>query len=605
LFLLLGGASLAQQVPGVITTIAGVSRGYGGDGGSATAALIALADFQNECDPARFEQISHIAAAADGSVYLADSANQRVRRISPEGLISTFAGTGARPAVNPQTCVAGGPVGDGGLATDALLYFPAGVAAIPGGGLLIADQQNNRIRRIGAGGVITTIAGNGLHSFYAPQIPATASGLDWPSAVAIDAAGLVYFAELHSGRVARINANGVLATVAGTGFPGFNGDAGLAAQMRLNNPTGLAFDGTGDLYIADQGNHRIRRVTPAGMMTTVAGGAAGFAGDGGPATAALLDRPAALAFDRAGNLYVSDMNNHRVRRIDPAGVITTVAGTGSPARGPDGPALASGLFLPSGLAVDANGDLLIVDWGNYRIRKVSFRGEPAVTSGGVVSAASFEGPIAPGSLFSIFGVNLATDSAEAAAIPLPTLLGGATVRVGGEAIPLVFASPGQINAQLPYSTGAGDRELTVTTAAGVSLVERFQVEDAAPGVFVATGTRQAIALNQDGGVNSPENPESRGRVLTVFLTGIGATSPAAETGQSAPFDRLLHAVAQPVVTVGGVEARVLFFGLTPGFAGLAQANIEIPTATAAGPAIALSIRAAGRAGPDVTVAVRE
>ena len=228
------------QSEGVITTIAGATavngapqRGFAGDNGPARKALLALANLQNECDPARFEQISHIALDPQGNLYIADSANQRIRKVDASGTITTFAGNGERLAGDPRTCVPTGgaaAIADGGPATSARLNFPAGVAVHPNGSLILADQQNNRIRQISPSGVITTIAGNGLHAFYAPQVPALSSGLDWPPAVA----------------------------VAGTGIPGFSGESGTATSVRLSLPTGIAFDSAGNLYIADQGNHRIR-----------------------------------------------------------------------------------------------------------------------------------------------------------------------------------------------------------------------------------------------------------------------------------------------------------------------------------------------------------
>jgi len=348
-----------------VTTISGSARGFAGDGGPAALAQLALADFQNECDPNRFEQISHLAFDAVGNLYVADTANHRVRRVSTTGVITTFAGTGERPPVNPQTCVPTAVFGEGGPATAARLFFPSGLAVAQDGAVILADQQNNRIRRVAPDGVIQSIAGYGLHAFYAPNVPATASGLDWPSAVAVDSAGIVHFAEVHSGRVARIGADGRLGTVAGTGIPGFNGDSGAATAMRLQNPTGIAFDAAGNLYIADQGNDRVRRVTPTGALTTIAGPGQG------------MSRPADVKVDGAGNVFVTDMNNHRVLRINPAGAITSIAGDGTPGRGPDGVAAESSRFtLPSGLALHANGDVYVVDWGNYLVRRVSVRGTP-------------------------------------------------------------------------------------------------------------------------------------------------------------------------------------------------------------------------------------
>jgi uncharacterized protein (TIGR03437 family) len=576
-------AALAQAP--VIATLAGTTAvneppvpGYTGDNGHARKARLALANPRNDCDPAQFEQISHVAIDVSGNLFISDSANHRIRRVDSNGIITTFAGSGQAPTVDPRTCVPSGSVGDGGSAAAARLYYPSGVAVHPAGGIVFADQQSNRIRMIDASGNIRTIAGNGLHFFYAPGIPASGSGMDWPTAVAVSPAGIVHFSELHSGRIARIDADGRLTTVAGTGIPGFNGDSGPATSIRLSSPTGIAFDAGGNLYIADQGNHRIRRVTPAGALTTVAGSAAGFAGDGGAASAALLNRPADVKADSSGNLYVSDMLNHRVRKIDAGGIITTIAGDGVAGRGPDGvAATASRLAFPTGLAVNSQGDIFVVDWNNYLVRRLSFRALPVIASNAALNAAGFGAPpLAPGSLITIFGANLALSMAEAAEAPWPMQLAGASVQVNGRPAPIYFASPTQINSQAPYETEAGEASITVSTEAGRSVAEFIAISAAAIGVFQFPGSRQAVALNQDNSLNSPEAAEEPGQFLTVFLTGIGAVDPDIATGASAGSATLHRAKAEISATVQGKNAVISFLGLTPGFVGLAQANLQIP-----------------------------
>jgi hypothetical protein len=338
--------------------------------------------------------------------------------------------------------------------------------------------------------------------------------------VAVSPDGLVYFTELHSGRVARINADGRLATVVGTGIPGFNGESGPANTIRLQNPTGLGFDAAGNLYVADQGNNRVRRVTPDGALTTIAG-------------AAQLNRPADVKVDARGNIYISDMNNHRVLRVDPAGAVETVAGTGIPIRGADGvPATSSALSSPTGLAVNAAGDVFVVDWGNALVRLIVFSGRPVIASDGILNSADFEpGPLAPGSLFSIFGMNLTGE-----------------VRVSGQSAPINFTGPNQINAQIPYGSSG-----EVKVAVGDSPPEFVTVTPASVAPFVYAGTRRAIAVNQDGSLNGPDSPEARGRVLTVYATGIGAVTPEIGTGEAAPLDPLLTAAAPYSATVGGAN----------------------------------------------------
>jgi sugar lactone lactonase YvrE len=369
---------LAQS--GVITTIAGRTpvngapvRGFDGDGGPALAAALSLANLQNTCDPNRFEQTSHIAVDAKSNIYFTDSNGQRIRRIDPSGVITTIAGTGDQPG---PACQAPGPVNDGGKALAARLFNPADVVVHPNGSLLIADQQNNRIRQITASGTISTIAGSGSHNLYAPGIPATTSPMDWPSSLVIDANGLIYFAEEHSNRIGKIGADGKLSTVVDLDPTKFT--------ATLNKPMGIAFDRNGGLLIADTGNHRIRRVDPSGAITTIAGsGREAFCGDGGPAINACFDTPMDVKADALGNIFVADTGNNRVRRIDPSGTITTVAGTGIPGRGADGiAATASALNFPCALALDADGSLYIVDWQNYLIRKVTFAAAPSIAAGG-------------------------------------------------------------------------------------------------------------------------------------------------------------------------------------------------------------------------------
>jgi uncharacterized protein (TIGR03437 family) len=540
---------------------------------------------------------------SQGNVYFADANNQRIRRITPKGSISTVAGNGTRPATNGN-CEPVGSVNDGTDARAALLYNPADVFAMPNGDLVVADQQNNRIRLVSAQGAITTIAGNGTHNLYAPGIPATASPLDWPSAVVADANGVVYFCEIHGFRVAKIGADGKLVTVAGTGFPGYNGDHIQANTAQLRKPAGLALDSAGNLYIADQGNHRIRKVSN-GIITTIAGtGQPGFSGDGGPAVDAALNTPMDVKVDSRGNIYIADMLNQRIRLVDTNGKITTVAGTGDAGRGPDGVfATASALNYPAALALDVNADLYVIDWQNYLIRKISFSSRPSISAGGIVNSASFSPPAAPGALISIFGQSLAASKALAEAAPWPQSLGGTSVQVNGANIPLYFVSPQQINAQLPVETQPGSAAISVINAIGASEPAEFNVSAAAPGIFQSADNR-AVAINQDGTLNSPSNPESRGRVVAFYLTGQGPVSPVVPTGMAAPMDSLSTATLPHGASIGGAAAEVQFLGLAPGFIGLAQANVVIPSGAPTGDSVSVVLTVNGQASNAVVISVR-
>ena len=299
---------------------------------------------------------------ADGNLYVAESGSHRVRRIDSAGFVSTIAGTGRR-----------GFTGDGGPATSASLDLPSSVALDAAGNLYVADRGNHRVRRIDAAGVITTVAGTGEPGYSGDGGPATAARLNAPSEVALDAAGNLYVADTRNHRVRRVDPAGVITTIAGTGERGYSGDSGPATAARLDSPWGLALDVAGNLYVADVDNNRVRRVDPAGIITTAAGtGALGYSGDDGPATEAWLHWPHWVALDAAGNLYVADTLNHRVRRIDPAGVITTVAGTGVAGNSGDGgPAAAAQLDTPLGVATDPQGNVYIADAGNDVVRVIS------------------------------------------------------------------------------------------------------------------------------------------------------------------------------------------------------------------------------------------
>ena len=235
-----------------------------------------------------------------------------------EFTITTIAGTPPRA-----------PDGDGGPAIEANLNWPGGVAVDGAGNVYIADRGNDRIRRVDGAGIITTIAGTGESGSSADGGPAIEANLNWPAGVAVDGAGNVYIADRGNDRIRRVDGAGVITTIAGTGVRGFSGDGGPAVEAKLDGPSGIAVDGAGNVYIADRGNDRIRRVDGAGVITTIAGtGVRGFSGDGGPAVEAKLDGPSGIAVDGAGNVYIADYNNHRVRRVDGAGIITTIAGTG-------------------------------------------------------------------------------------------------------------------------------------------------------------------------------------------------------------------------------------------------------------------------------------
>lgn len=338
---------------GIITTVAGTTGGFSGDGGPATSAQIS--------------EPGGLAVDGAGNVYIADTYNHRIRKVvAATGLIFTVAGSGTS-----------GYGGDGGTATGAQLYYPTDVAVDGAGNLYIADSDNNRIRKVTAAtGVITTLAGSGVYGFSGDGAAAFAAQMRNPRAVAVDSAGNVYIADENNDRVRKVAAGtGVITTVAGGGSS--YGEGGTATAARLDNPRGVGVDAAGNFYIADTYNYRIRKVTVAtGLIVTVAGdGDYGFDGDGGAATAASLYNPANVAVDGEGKLYIADAGNNRIRRVSastPALLMTTLAGTGTYGySGDGGPATSAYLASPYGTAVDAEGNVYFSDYGNDRIRKVN------------------------------------------------------------------------------------------------------------------------------------------------------------------------------------------------------------------------------------------
>ena len=344
---------------GTITTIAGTGeQGFSGDGGAAVAAQLSLP--------------SGVAVDAAGNLYIADRYNHRIRRVDRFGTITTIAGTGGR-----------GYSGDGGPAVAAQLNSPSDVAVNGNGNLYITDTENHRIRRIDDTGVITTIAGTGEESYGGDNGPAVAARLDFPAAVVVDVAGNLYIVDSGNHRIRRVDSTGMITTIAGNGELGFSGDGGPAVAAHLLYPTGIAVDGAGNLYVADTDNHRIRRINSSGTITTIAGtGEQGFGGDNGPAVEAQLAGPQGMAVDGAGNVYIADFGNHRIRRVDGSGTISTIAGTGEQgSSGDGGPAVAAQLNAPNGVAVDGSGNVYIADTENHRIRRVNVTGTISTFAG--------------------------------------------------------------------------------------------------------------------------------------------------------------------------------------------------------------------------------
>ncbi|HMZ17008.1 MAG TPA: RHS repeat-associated core domain-containing protein [Blastocatellia bacterium] len=348
LYLGTGERRIAEKLYPSITTVAGSGvAGFSGDGGQALQA--------------RLNRPWGVGVGADGSLYIADTLNNRIRKVAPDGVMTTFAGTGA-----------GGFGGDGGQATAALLNFPSRAQVGPEGSVYIDDRLNNRVRRVSPSGVIATFAGTGVAGFSGDGGPATQAMLNQDPDPFPFRDGSVYITDIVNHRVRRVMPDGIIRTIAGNGTAGFSGDGGPATQASLNLPVDLALQADGTVYISDLVNNRIRRVGLDGLITTVAGGGAST-GDGIQATQAALrlDTGCDMALAPDGAVYFTERIFHRVRRLGTDGILTTVAGNGTAGfSGDGGPATQAQLNTPFGLGIARDGSLYIGDSLNHRIRRV-------------------------------------------------------------------------------------------------------------------------------------------------------------------------------------------------------------------------------------------
>lgn len=712
---------------GLIYTVAGTGvAGFAGDGGGAATAELN--------GPAGL-------AISSSAVYFADSSNQRVRKVA-NGVINTVAGTSIR---------------DNGPATNAFLNFPEGIAMDGSGDILVADTGNDEARRFKSGGNINSIgqleggapfgatadlagnfyltdeepgypssiphvlkvepdgttsviAGNGPDGFSGDDGPASLAVLNAPQGLAVDAAGNIYLADYGNNRVRKIDTTGMIKTIAGNGKYQFSGDNGPATSAGID-PFDLTLDSAGDILVVDQLNNRIRKITAGGTITTIVGtGVAGYAGDGGPATAAQLSLPSGIALDKLGNMYIADAGNAVVRQVTPGGLITTIAGNGkfAPGTGDGGPAAAAQLS-PFSLAVDAAGNVYVTDSLNDHVRVltpesvkaasmsiVSGNGQsatvgaglaaplvlkiadstgagvpgagvnfivspegaatiapspaitlndgtvtamvtlgntpgavkvtaqsyalpnvtfsltalasnsPAIATGGITSAGLSNPQVkvlSPGAIVTIFGTNFAPagTAVQAGLVngKLPTNLSGVCVEFATVRAPIFAVYPGQVNVQVP-SVAPGNVPVQVITScdtpqAVASPPVSVPSQAAAPEFFYFTqsssGANPIAAVNAvtggyvgaagliSGATFTPAKP---GDYLTLFATGFGATNPAFDPGV---LPSGTPQVTAPVsITLGGVtlaQPDILYVGLSQ-FAGLYQVDIQVPAGVADG-----------------------
>lgn len=555
------------QTPRIITTLAGDGRrGDRGDGGIATSATLFLP--------------SALVIDGAGNAYLSDSGNHRVRKVSPNGTITALAGSGMM-----------GAKGDGGPALAASFNSPQALAIDSKGNLYIADSGNNRIRRVTPAGIVTTVAGNGKDTFAGDGGPATEASLYQPFGVAVDAADNLLIADSGNLRLRKVSAaTGIITTLAGDGRYGSGGDGGPATQAQFKFLYGVTVDRNGLIYVVDGEDHRVRRIDANGRIDPYAGsGQLGALGDGGPALNAQLNYPSFISTDPEGNLYIADYGNHRIRKVTFAtGLISTVAGTGAGGQGVDGvDPLNSELLFPNDMAVDGLGRLFIADTGSHRIRKLM--GTGSFQTAAAASAASYNDRLlARDSLAAAFGGSLATATAEASVLPLPTTLAGTTVSVRDAAgiarlAPLFYASPGQINFLIPASTAIGTATLTVTSGNGQVSTGLMPVGNLSPGFFAANADGKGVAaasllrIKPNGQLSyepvarfdAPSGkwvpipidlgPAEDQVFLALFGTGWRYNGPL--TARSA--------------TIAGIPAEILYAGPQPDYIGLDQLNLRL------------------------------
>jgi len=533
---------------GTITTVAGTTQGFSGDGGPATSA--------------KLNYPVALAFDAAGNLYISDLYNIRIRKVTPSGIISTYAGKGSQ-----------GYTGDGGPATAAEFGFPSYIAMDASGNLYLSDPANYVIRKITAAGTMTTYAGSNAFGYSGDNGPATTAKLIWSSGITPDGLGNIYFADNYIHVVRKVNANDTIKNAAGSYPAGFSGDGLSAGSAKFRSPGDIEFDAAGNYYIADVGNQRIRKVTFSGTVTTVStvagGGTGGHNGDGIPSYTAELNLPHGTAVDAAGNLYIADQNNNRIRKIDPNGIITTVAGKDTAGYSGDGGlATAAKLNNPNDVAVDAAGNIYISDEYNHRIRMVSSGTITTLAGTGIGGFLGDGGPAASARLFNPHGV--AVDISGNVYISdwynnrIRKVTSGTITTIAGTTTPGYSGDDGP-------ALGAkfnGPRGITVDAAGNIYFADFFNNRIRK---ISTTGTITTVAGNGqgtytgDGGlaINSPiYNPSS------VEVDAAGNLYIA---------DHLNHRIRK--VSTAGVISSVAGNG-TPGFAGdmglATAANLRSP-----------------------------
>jgi uncharacterized protein (TIGR03437 family) len=626
-------STVHKLIGGVATTIAGNGNfGYAGDGGPATSATLFMSS-----------GTTGVAVDGAGNVYFTDGYNNVIRKINKlTGIITTYAGNGFGAGTG-----FGGFAGDNGLATSAQLDIPTDIAIDANGNLYICDTSNSRVRKVTPGGIITTFAGNGHVVYEGDNVQAATTAVPDPSGIAVDSQGNVYIASNR--RVRKVTPDGIITTVAGTGVRDFSGDGGPAIAATLKGPFGLGVDQFGNLYIADNGNGRVRKVDAAGIITTYAGidgNASTPLGDGGPATSAYLGNVGDLMVDASNNVYV--VASGRIRKITPAGAgfvsapssltfsytigganpaaqtlnITSTGGaltytatassTGnwlsvSPGSGSTPGTLTAGVNAAGlGGGTTYQGTILLTPGGSGNSPlsinvslTVSGSGVPTFPVGSIVNATGYQTKLAPDTVFVIFGSNMGPAAITTATAPnYPLSLGGTSITftplAGGSAISakMVYSLSAQVAGLLPSSIAPGTYAVRVTYNSLTSAPQNVTVVARSFGIATANGygssTAQATIANINGGLSltrftpgsvsfggntwtlSPAHPGD-----TVVLWGTGGGADAQNDSGGSSGDQT--AAGNFIVTAGTRQIKPTYAGTSFGYPGLFQINFTLPT----------------------------
>jgi len=559
---------------GIISEFAGADHSAG-DGGKASAAYLYFPE--------------GLAWDSQGNLYIADYKNSKVRKVSPAGAISSVAGDGSFLTS-----------GDGGSATSAGVQ-PQAVAVDKSGNLYIAAGNQVRMVD-SQGNISTVVNASGAAGFSGDGGSAVQAVLDNPQDLTTDSDGNLYIADSDNHRIRKVSGGTISTIAgSGQVYPqsngSFSGDGGLATSANLSFPSGVAFDSDGNLLIADTGNSAIRLLnTTTGDISTVAGTPTkqGFGGDTGLATSALLSGPLGIAADQSGNFYISDTSNNVIRMVDAFGIISTIAGDNHAGFGGDGGTGSSAMInYPFGVAVDAGGNVWFADHNNQRIRELVPSGPSVPGPTAVVNAASFaSGGLIPGGMATLFGSNLTAQKGInlASGLPLATDLLKSSIKFNNTIAAPIFAVDNvngaeQINFQVPWELSklvGSTVVLQVENNGALGAPVKVPVLAAQPGVFSYTvgANTFGVVLHSNFQLADSAHPVTPGEVVLIYCTNLGVVAPTIADG--APGTGKELTVAKPTVTIGGATGAVSFSGLAPGFVGLDQVNVQVPASLPSG-----------------------